>query len=228
MFDIEISTCPEHGNIQKQGHDFQCWQQGNPTTGCGCSPGWTWMPACVFFGCHGFMDSSSIRSGVVFCMRAQSGSLTVSVSRPAASLHTCTMGCSSSKTSKSSQPVPAVYAAPKAEEPAVDSTEPAVTEAKDVQTEQVEQADQVEQVEQVPVSESKDETEKMDIEEAEKAIGDLKESELKMTHVEPKAERAEDTETVTTAPKEDSPRLLDLKVEAAETQSGPCICGSLW
>ena len=132
------------------------------------------------------------------------------------------MGCSSSKTSKSSQPVPAVYAAPKAEEPAVESTEPAVTEAKDVQTEQVEQ------VEQVPVFESKDETEKMDIEEAEKAIGDLKESELKMTHVEAKAEKAEDTETVTTAPKEDSPRLLDLKVEAAETQSGPCICGSLW
>ena len=166
---------------------------------------------------------------IVFVIaRAQSGSLTVSVSRPAASLHTCTMGCSSSKTSKSSQPVPAVYAAPKAEEPAVDSTEPAVTEAKDVQTEQVEQADQVEQVEQVPVSESKDETEKMDIEEAEKAIGDLKESELKMTHAEPKAEKAEDTETVTTAPKEDSPRLLDLKVEAAETQSGPCICGSLW
>lgn len=163
---------------------------------------------------------------IVFVIaRAQSGSLTVSVSRPAASLHTCTMGCSSSKTSKSSQPVPAVYAAPKAEEPAVDSTEPAVTEAKDVQTEQVEQADQVEQV---PVSESKDETEKMDIEEAEKAIGDLKESELKMTHVEAKAEKAEDTETVTTAPKEDSPRLLDLKVEAAETQSGPCICGSLW
>ena len=173
-------------------------------------------------------SSCSIRASVVFCMRAQSGSLTVSVSRPAASSHTCTMGCSSSKTSKSSQPVPAVYAAPKAEEPAVDSTEPAVTEAKDVQTEQVEQADQVEQVEQVPVSESKDETEKMDIEEAEKAIGDLKESELKMTHVEPKAEKAEDTETVTTAPKEDSPRLLDLKVEAAETQSGPCICGSLW
>ena len=138
------------------------------------------------------------------------------------------MGCSSSKTSKSSQPVPAVYAAPNAEEPAVESTEPAVTEAKDVQTEQMEQAEQVEQVEQVPVSESKDETEKMDIEEAEKAIGDLKESELKMTHVEAKAEKAEDTETVTTAPKEDSPRLLDLKVEAAETQSGPCICGSLW
>eukprot|EP00438_Fugacium_kawagutii_P010287 Skav226731 [mRNA] locus=scaffold720:139727:140131:- [translate_table: standard] len=134
------------------------------------------------------------------------------------------MGCSSSKTSKVAQPqaqaeAPAVYAAPKAEEPAVvESTETAV-EAKEAVVTAVE--------EQVAATEAK-EDEKVDIEEAEKAIGDLKESELKPLHVEAKAEKAEDTETVTTAPKEDSPRLLDVKVEAAETQTGPCVCGSLW
>lgn len=131
------------------------------------------------------------------------------------------MGCSSSKTSKVAKPqaeAPAVYAAPKAEEPAVESTETAV-EAKEAVATAVE--------DQVAATEAK-EDEKVDIEEAEKAIGDLKESELKPLHVEAKAEKAEDTETVTTAPKEDSPRLLDVKVEAAETQTGPCICGSLW
>lgn len=129
------------------------------------------------------------------------------------------MGCSSSKTSQAAKPQAeaAVYAAPKAEEPAVvESTETAEAKEAVVTAE-----------EQVVATEAK-EDEKVDVEEAEKAIGDLKESELKPLHVEAKAEKAEDTETVTTAPKEDSPRLLDVKVEAAETQMGPCACGGLW
>ena len=142
------------------------------------------------------------------------------------------MGCSSSKTSKAAKPQEAVYAAPRAEQaeqteqtqPAVESTEAAVEAVEAVETKE---ATEVTAEQPVPTKAKEDE-EKVDVEEAEKAIGELKEAELKTSHVEVKPEKAEDTETVTTATKEDSPRLLDVKVEAAETQTGPCVCGSLW
>ena len=139
------------------------------------------------------------------------------------------MGCSSSKTSKAAKPQEAVYAAPRAEQaeqaqPAVESTEAAVEAVEAVETKE---ATEVTAEQPVPTKAKEDE-EKVDVEEAEKAIGELKDTELKTSHVEVKPEKAEDTETVTTATKEDSPRLLDVKVEAAETQTGPCVCGSLW
>ena len=145
------------------------------------------------------------------------------------------MGCSSSKTSKAAKPQEAVYAAPKAEQPeqpeqaqpAVESTEAAVAAVEAVEAVETKEATEV-TAEQPVSTEAKEDEEKVDVEEAEKAIGELKEAELKTSHVEVKHEKAEDTETVTTAPKEDSPRLLDVKVEAAETQTGPCVCGSLW
>ena len=133
------------------------------------------------------------------------------------------MDCAGSKTSKAEAPV---WAAPEVKaETKVESTETAapVEPQEDVKTEpapvvETEAFQAAETAAQV-----KEDVEQV-VEEAEKAIGELKESELK-AHIESKAE---DTETVTTAPKEDSPRCLDVKVEAADVERGPCVCGSLW
>ena len=127
------------------------------------------------------------------------------------------MGCAGSKTSKTAAPV---WAAPEAK---VESAETVAAKEQEVKAEPVETEADASKTEKVEESE-KAKADMEAVEEAEKAIGELKESELK-SHVESKAE---DTETVTTAPKEDSPRCLDIKVEAADVQRGPCVCASLW
>ncbi|CAJ1439785.1 unnamed protein product [Effrenium voratum] len=121
------------------------------------------------------------------------------------------MGCSGSKTATKAgkKAAPAKEAPNKAE-----VAKPAVTEASAL-------AEAVEEAEAKTADAEKAEEAK--VEEAEKAIGDLRESELKLSA--DKADAKEDGDTVTTATREDSPRPVE--IEATEAPRGLCVC-SCW
>ncbi|CAJ1381359.1 unnamed protein product [Effrenium voratum] len=139
------------------------------------------------------------------------------------------MGCSGSKTATKAgkKAAPAKEAPNKAEvaKPAETAlpAEPAQAEvpaAAEV-TEASALAEAVEEAEAKTADAEKAEEAK--VEEAEKAIGDLRESELKLSA--DKADAKEDGDTVTTATREDSPRPVE--IEATEAPRGLCVC-SCW